>query len=515
MRGRRGSAIGVAAVVVASATAALTALSAHAGTTADWLTGTSGNWNDPTRWSTNPSYPNNGSPTGVTYDARIAAASASPYVVTFATSSFVQPVVSVDSVTVNSANGTLRLWSGLSSDTLQALNGINVLAGNVEGYSGTIKTPLISGAAGTKLISPYSGLVLDGVTLGIDAEIQNGSSIILHNGLTMDGTHTISLKSQLAKLTFEGNQTLGGSGIVYLSSSDTEIYGAGGTTTAVIGPNINVRTPGTGFGYGQVWGNIVNQGTITADKNTTGLVEVGGNGPAFSNQGIVEAVNGGNVSVIFAPNFTQAGVIRGINATVDFDGNFKVEDIGTLQRTNATVNVIGTLDNTGRTIANDAFGGPWRLNDWGHIKGGTVTGAKGTEFLATSGARLGSPAFVPCYLDGGVTMDSDFRISSILTEVTGGLTLTGKTTTIVNSTLRFDEGGTLGPKARSCSRGASSSPPAPSTRPSRSPPTSTPIPATATELSAASTPVTTSRRSTTATLRRLTPAAPSPSPERT
>src|SRR5438445_8036287 len=44
--------------------------------TATWLNPVSGNWNDATKWSTNPNYPNNGTPAGVNYDANVAASGA-------------------------------------------------------------------------------------------------------------------------------------------------------------------------------------------------------------------------------------------------------------------------------------------------------------------------------------------------------------------------------------------------------------------------------------------------------
>src|SRR5687767_12393091 len=72
-RGAHG-AIRITAGAALVAAAALTAAPARGATTANWLGASDGNWIDPTRWSTNPAYPNNGTPAGVTCDARIAAA---------------------------------------------------------------------------------------------------------------------------------------------------------------------------------------------------------------------------------------------------------------------------------------------------------------------------------------------------------------------------------------------------------------------------------------------------------
>src|SRR5438132_10301105 len=43
----------------------------RAQTQANWLGTTDGSWTDPTRWSTNPNFPNNGTPAGAVYAANI------------------------------------------------------------------------------------------------------------------------------------------------------------------------------------------------------------------------------------------------------------------------------------------------------------------------------------------------------------------------------------------------------------------------------------------------------------
>ena len=51
-------------------------LAADAQTVAIWTNPVDGSWTDPTRWSTNPFFPNNGNPAGVTYAANISASGA-------------------------------------------------------------------------------------------------------------------------------------------------------------------------------------------------------------------------------------------------------------------------------------------------------------------------------------------------------------------------------------------------------------------------------------------------------
>src|SRR4051812_24844540 len=72
---------------------------------ATWLNPVSGSWNDPANWSTNPDYPNNDQPPGVSYNATISAVGA-PYSVDLLNS------VSLGTLTMNSADATLNVGPG-------------------------------------------------------------------------------------------------------------------------------------------------------------------------------------------------------------------------------------------------------------------------------------------------------------------------------------------------------------------------------------------------------------------
>src|SRR5438128_1496327 len=73
-------------------------------TQSNWLGVNGGNWTDPTLWSTNPNFPNNGTPAGATYAATIA--TSGTYTVSL------NAAVAVNSVTLNNATATLALTSG-------------------------------------------------------------------------------------------------------------------------------------------------------------------------------------------------------------------------------------------------------------------------------------------------------------------------------------------------------------------------------------------------------------------
>ena len=89
--------------------------------------------------------------------------------------------------------------------------------------------------------------------------------------------------------------------------------------------------------------------------------------------------------------------------------------LGTLTRSGGTVNLTGTLDNTGTTLALTAATGSWDLLG-GTITGGTVTEAGGAELIFTNyGGTL-----------DGVTFDNDLDLASVYganATITDGLTL--------------------------------------------------------------------------------------------
>src|ERR1700690_4048497 len=108
-----------AAVAAAAAAVFVPAFAGASEITSNW-SGNTGNWTDPTQWTTNPNYPNNGTPAGTEYDAVIDAPGAGPYTVTLNSN------VTTDSVTLNSPNATLLETAGTLSSLV-----LNVSAGTV------------------------------------------------------------------------------------------------------------------------------------------------------------------------------------------------------------------------------------------------------------------------------------------------------------------------------------------------------------------------------------------------
>ena len=181
------AALACAAVVVASPPLA------EATTTANWVFPISGNWTDPSRWSTNPFYPNNGTPGGVTYDARIAATGA-PYSVTLNT----YPTFGLHSLTVDSADATVEHKTAIVDLSGNGIGGgpgvLDVRAGTYR-MSGMAGGPFAIDLRGARVQSSTGAgqfivntcdATLDGVTLATNVTLDPNQAFWVVNGLTLD-----------------------------------------------------------------------------------------------------------------------------------------------------------------------------------------------------------------------------------------------------------------------------------------------------------------------------------------
>src|SRR6516165_2114412 len=107
----------------------------------------------------------------------------------------------------------------------------------------------------------------------------------------------------------------------------------------------------------------------------------------WSNSGTTTA-NGGTLGLGNVSNaWSNTGTITATNATVNLGGSFTLAALGTFNRSGGTVNLTGTLDNTGTTLAFTATTGSWNLVN-GTLLGGTVTEADGAELTFTSSGGM-------------------------------------------------------------------------------------------------------------------------------
>ena len=369
--------------------------------------------------------------------------------------------------TLNNAGATLAL---------------NAATGSWNLLGGTLLGGTLSEADGAGLAFTSSGGTLDGVTAAgnLDLASNSYSYAYVADGLTLDNA-TVFLGNASGttsgSLDFSGTETLGGEGTVLLGASGANFlnyYGA----VLTIGQNIAVQG-GNGNLNG---GELINEGTICGDGSGSGGT-LAINAGAFANQGILQAGNGetlnvngltgnmGNVDLSgagtsltlngsnyavnqgltatagetvslggvwsnavgsaidisgatltlgsYSNTWTNSGTIDAANSTVNLGGQFTSLDLGSFTYSASSVNLVGTLDNTGAILAFSAATGSWNLVG-GTLKGGTLSQSGGAELVFTSSGGT---------LDG-VTTASDLDLASHLgayATIADGLTLENAT----------------------------------------------------------------------------------------
>jgi hypothetical protein len=116
---------------------------------------------------------------------------------------------------------------------------------------------------------------------------------------------------------------------------------------------------------------------------------------------------------------------------------FTLANLGTFSRSNGTVNLTGTLDLTGTTLALDATTGSWNVSPGGSLKGGLVTATGGAALTLTGG---GTRTF------DGMTLATDVTLPTANTlSIRNALTLQNAVVTLGaanNQTTRLDFVGT-------------------------------------------------------------------------
>jgi hypothetical protein len=381
---------------------AVTASLAGAQTQAHWLSGQSGLWTDPARW-TGGIAPNNGTPLGTTYHAFIDAGAASNYTVTSSGD------VLLDALTLGSSRATLSLTGGnLTTPVINLENGtLSLQGGSLIGSTINVTDGLFQWGTASS--------VLDGVT--INGTASAAGAISVRNGLTVNDPLTMS-----GNMTLLGSQTLTGTFHLGASStrrlrilsSDTLTLASGsairGSSLVVGAENSSVRS-----------GHLINNGLISAEQSGS-LLHI----PTESlvNNGTLQAVNGGNLVVytligdanqvlasgtnskltlggtytLNQPVMVADGALltlngswtnaAGITATngsqVNLTGALTSASLANIARTGGSrLGIAGTYDNTGQTFTIDAANPDIRLVG-GTISGGTVAGGDG-QVLIVSG----------------------------------------------------------------------------------------------------------------------------------
>ena len=343
------------------------------------------------------------------------------------------------------------------------------LSGGAELSGGTY-----TGSPGSLTVGFYGtgGGTLSGVTLGIDATVYAGGEegLVITNGLTLLSGETFTL-SDAAVVTFDGTQTLGGTGsVIYGANCDFAVGNSAnfGPAAVTIGPGIVIRAstksyPGLSFEVSAYIGDsfgfspFINNGLVESDQPNSSIIFF--TDLINSSQGIITASAAGasvNIETSGSAGFTSAGTVQDSNGglvdiysvgtppnasftggNVSIDGFVDVTQL-TISAGNVTFNNPNqTASVSGLTISAGALAGasPIEISTSGLMAGGSIAGTgpltidQGALVSATGNVPISRPVFNngeidvnsgTLALDGGGSQDGTFNIAS-----SGGLSIGG------------------------------------------------------------------------------------------
>ncbi len=274
------------------------------------------------------------------------------------------------------------------------------------GNTGTIKGGILSGSAPVN-VPANSDWRLDGVTVNQDLIL--GSSVVfyIYHGLVLNNADLIANPApgffNPVYLYFYGTQSVSGNGAFQFESGDgfhgLELSTNDGSVSGAVDPGVLTFEAGISLHLGHYAGlraygqtaHLISKGTITANLpvppeiNYATAVYMTGR---FTNEGTMTATAGH----LYFQGYTDQpwnnlGTVN-LSGTgkLTMAGDFTRAQLGTLNRTGGTVNIAGTLDNTGRTLALNAASGDWHMISGGKILGGTVTMADAALLIVPKGA---------------------------------------------------------------------------------------------------------------------------------
>ncbi|HEX8523448.1 MAG TPA: hypothetical protein VF669_14440 [Tepidisphaeraceae bacterium] len=424
------------AIVLAAGSVFNCALSAWGQTVVTWSASMSGNWTDPVRWSSNPNYPNNGTPAGATYDVTIAQPGS--YIIDLGTD------IAVDHLTLNTAAGsTLAHYAGTFAPTLFDLKGGTYqLSGGTltntrvtgsggqffnPGLGGTLNNVTFAGSLtlGTRTLAVQNGLTLANATLGFNGFGGASSYVVsLANGTGIAGTGDVYV-DRGATVSFSPGAAISSGVTVRPGRVGAFTSLSGGVTMKLDGvtnygriitdenvaPNIALTLDGSGA---TGTGTFTNSGTLNSETAALTMIRV-------YNTGTINANPWGRMTITNMVGNT--GTITGGPLGVTVSGSHTLAQLGNY--TSPMTTVSGTLDLTGSTLNLDTFG--TLLSTGATYIGGTIAAPLTNRVAGVSGAVLRN-----------MILATDASTQGTLT-VQGSLALSGKTLTQQGASLHFGD----------------------------------------------------------------------------
>jgi hypothetical protein len=301
---------------------------------------------------------------------------------------------------INDTNSLEIGQGGVLDNTGNTLN-LDANTGSLKIAGGTLINGSVTATGGAKVVVTGSGSVLNGVTLNSDLDLTQGYvNATVENGLTLNGTLLLGDPNgqSTSVLNFSGSQTLDGTGAVQFGAPDSPYsfnqlavyYGSTLTIGAGITINQGKGTIGSAYYYYYNQGTVVNLGVIKADGSGTSITI---NLNSFSNQGTIQASNGGSLTVTGLNSGLGTVVFTDANSALSLDGINYAVDSSFSASNGQTLKLLGswTADAGIAITATDAtlgLGSPGSNSDW--ETSGSISAANSTVSLGGTTSSLGN-----------------------------------------------------------------------------------------------------------------------------
>ena len=273
--------------------------------------------------------------------------------------------------------GALHLMGTL--DNTASTFTLDQSTGSMELRSGSVLRGGLFATRDGTLFDQVSSCLLEGATLDGDLHVRNGQSLRVQQGLDLTANGRIELRSlgSTTTLYFDGTQSVTGPGqILMTGNANTQLIYTRNGQTLTIGPAVTIAGKGT-LGGGTPGQTFICQGVIRADQSGERLLI---NPAQWTQSGTLVARNESTLAL--QGNWTNAGTIDVDRATVELGGQFSFTGLGTLQRQEGAVKLLGTMDNQGQVLAFNTMSGSWDV-EGGTLIGGQVTSANGEGLSIT------------------------------------------------------------------------------------------------------------------------------------
>ena len=347
--------------------------SASAGTPASWSAAADGYWTDASKWSSKPNYPNNGTPAGSTYDVTIG----KPYTVTLDQNVAVNSLMLSGGAILSQTNGTLTLTGNLAIQSGQYRLADAIISGG----------RLTTAGASTLVVLPtyvWTPATLDGLIVAGNVDVQDTARLVSATDLVLDAGR-IRLLNQS---TLELDGTITGQGQILFSGSNAASKVTPSSVSLMIDPQVTIRTGGGSGIVGAAELPTINKGLISAETPGSSITIQGD----FTNQGTLQAINGGILTLNPSTNWSNTGTIHLDQGTLNIGGSDLLKNLGPFTRNGGTVNLTGGhyIDGPNALDLSSTAAGAVNLGTGAYITSGALTASAGAIQVINSDGSDGS-----------------------------------------------------------------------------------------------------------------------------